>query len=56
MRHMCCHFVKFKSVIFLKCNLEAILSNYIPVTISGHTVVRIFMAFNIIIVSVGFIE
>ena len=22
--HMCCHFVKFKSIIFLKCSLEAI--------------------------------
>ena len=27
-----------KSVIFLLCNLEAILSNFIPVKFSGHTV------------------
>ena len=34
---MCCHFVRLKSVIFLKYNLEAILSNFIPVIISSHT-------------------
>ena len=28
---MCCYFIKLKSVIFLKFNLEAILSNFIPI-------------------------
>ena len=30
--------VRFKSVIFLKCNLEAISSNFIPIIISSYTV------------------
>ena len=34
------HFVKLKSVIFLLCNLEAILSNFIPIKFSGHTVCK----------------
>ena len=33
----CCHFVKLKLSYFLKCNLEAISSDFIPIIVSSHT-------------------
>ena len=42
--HTGCYFVKFKSVIFLKRNLEAISSNFISAIISSHTVYIIYLS------------
>ena len=44
------HFVKLKSVIFLLCNLEAILSNFIPIKFSGHTV--LYASYTILLLNV----